>query len=132
VYPIASRLAGEFVHLKTAGTSYLEALRAIAILNPNLFREITAFALEHYPGDRATYHVSAEVAKVPDIAGMPDDQLVTILDDFHGREVLHVTFGSVLNHEPFREPFFATLRANEEVYTQIVEQHFEKHFSPFN
>jgi hypothetical protein len=132
VYPIASRLAGEFVHLKTAGTSYLEALRAIAILNPNLFREITAFALEHYPGDRATYHVSAEVAKVPDIAGMPDDQLVTILDDFHGREVLHVTFGSVLNHEPFREPFFATLRANEEIYTQIVEQHFEKHFSPFN
>jgi hypothetical protein len=76
--------------------------------------------------------VSAEVAKVPDIAGMPDDQLATILDDFHGREVLHVTFGSVLNHEPFREPFFATLRANEEVYTQIVEQHFEKHFSPFN
>ncbi|MEO6724744.1 MAG: tagaturonate epimerase family protein, partial [Blastocatellia bacterium] len=29
VYPIASRVAGELVHLKTAGTSYLEALRAI-------------------------------------------------------------------------------------------------------
>jgi len=131
IYPIASKVAGELVHLKTAGTSYLEALRAIAILNPLLFREVAAFALERYPTDRATYHVSAEVAKVPDISTLPDDQLATLLDDFHGREVLHVTFGSVLNHKPFREPFFATLRANEETYSQILETHFNKHFAPF-
>jgi hypothetical protein len=132
VYPIASRLAGELVHLKTAGTSYLEALRAIAILNPGLFRDIVAFALDRYPTDRATYHVSAELARVPDAAVMPDDQLATLLDDFHGREVLHVTFGSVLNDEALRDPFFATLRANEDVYAQIIETHFEKHFSPFD
>jgi hypothetical protein len=40
VYPIAARVAGELVHLKTAGTSYLEALRAIAKVNPGLFREV--------------------------------------------------------------------------------------------
>ena len=132
VYPIAARVAGELVHLKTAGTSYLEALRAIAMLNPALFRQIAAFALERYPTDRATYHVSAEVAKVPDVPAMPDDQLITLLDDFHAREVLHVTFGSVLNHEPFRAPFFATLRENEETYSQLLEIHFNKHFNPFD
>jgi hypothetical protein len=131
IYPIAAKVAGELVHLKTAGTSYLEALRAIAVLNPALFREIVAFSLERYPTDRATYHVSAEVAKVPDITKWPDDKLTALLDDFHGREVLHVTFGSVLNHPPFREPFFAALRGDEETYYQMLERHFDKHLAPF-
>jgi tagaturonate epimerase len=131
VYPIASRLAGELVHLKTAGTSYLEALRAISQIDPKLFREISAFARERYPIDRASYHVSAEVAKAPDAAGLPDDKLSTLLDDFHAREILHVTFGSVLNHPDFREPFFAALRGDEEVYYGMLETHFGKHFAPF-
>jgi tagaturonate epimerase len=131
VYPIASRLAGELVHLKTAGTSYLEALRAIAQINPKLFREISAFARERYPIDRASYHVSAEVSKAPDAAELSDDKLMTLLDDFHAREILHVTFGSVLNHPDFCEPFFAALRGEEEVYYGMLETHFGKHFAPF-
>jgi hypothetical protein len=132
VYPIAARVAGDLVHLKTAGTSYLEALRAIAQLNPSLFRRIVAFAEERYPIDRASYHVSAEVAKMPDVAALPDGKLTTLLDDFHAREVLHVTFGSVLHHADFREPFFATLRRDEEVYYEMLEAHFHKHFAPFD
>src|SRR5262249_11045889 len=72
VYPIASRVAGDLVHLKTAGTSYLEAVRAIAQSNPGLFRQILAFAIERYPTDKATYHVSAEVEKLPDVNAVPD------------------------------------------------------------
>jgi hypothetical protein len=132
VYPIARKIAGELVHLKTAGTSYLEALRAIAKLNPALFRQILAFALDRYPTDRATYHVSAEVAKVPDSAKMGDAELISLLDDFHVREVLHVTFGSVLHDARFRQPFFDTLRANEETYSDYLETHFHKHLAPFD
>lgn len=131
VYPVAARVAGDLVHLKTAGTSYLEALRAIASVNPVLFREIAQFAAERYPSDRASYHVSAEVAKMADPISLPDDQLVTLLDRFDSREILHVTFGSVLNHPSFREPIFETLRGNEEVYYSMLERHFDKHFSPF-
>jgi len=131
VYPIASRLAGDLVHLKTAGTSYLEALRAVAKVDPKLFREIAAFGRERYPVDRASYHVSAEVGKAPEVSGLSDDELTTLLDDFHAREILHVTFGSVLNHSDFREPFFGALRSEEEVYYQMIETHFGKHFAPF-
>ena len=131
IYPIAARVAGELVHLKTAGTSYLEALRAIAMHNAALFREIVAFALARYPTDRASYHVSAEVDKVPDYVAWPDGRLINLLDDFDAREILHVTFGSVLNHTPFRQPFFDTLRQNEETYSQMLEAHFNKHFAPF-
>jgi hypothetical protein len=37
----------------------------------------------------------------------------------------------VLNHPPFREPFFATLRSHEETYYELLEAHFDKHLSPF-
>jgi hypothetical protein len=131
IYPLAAKVAGEMVHLKTAGTSYLEALRAIAVLNPALFRDIVVFALERYPTDRATYHVSADAAKVPDVIPWPADRLATLLDDFHAREILHVTFGSVLTHPALREPFFAALREDEETYYQMLEAHFDKHLRPF-
>jgi tagaturonate epimerase len=131
IYPIVSRVAGELVHLKTAGTSYLEALRAIGEVRPPLFREIVAFARERYPVDRASYHVSAEVNRMPSVDSLADDQLTRILDDFHAREILHVTFGSVLHHPDLRQPFFAALQEHEEVYYQMLEQHFGKHFAPF-
>src|SRR5262249_51644292 len=131
IYPIVSRVAGELVHLKTAGTSYLEALRAIGKITPALFRQIVTFARDRYPTDRASYHVSAEVEKMPDVQSLEDDELVRLLDDFNAREILHVTFGSVLHHPDFREPFFAALRSDEEVYYSIVEAHFGKHFAPF-
>jgi tagaturonate epimerase len=131
IYPIAARVAGELVHLKTAGTSYLEALRALADLNPQLFREIVPFAVARYPADRASYHVSADVARMPVVDSLRDQELKTLLDNFDAREVLHVTFGSVIQHERFRAPFFATLRANEETYYQVLENHFNRHLAPF-
>jgi len=47
--------------------------------------------LERYAEDRATYHVSADPQKVA--SGL---NLAALLDDFHAREILHVTFGSAL------------------------------------
>jgi hypothetical protein len=131
VYPIASRLAGDLVHLKTAGTSYLEALRATAVLDPMLFRAILRFALERYPIDRASYHVSAETGRVPDGSRITDGDLASLLDDFHAREVLHVTFGSVVNDPRFRVPLFGALRRHEEQYTRTVEAHFDRHLRLF-
>ncbi len=65
IYPIANRLSDGLVHLKTAGTSYLEALRTIAALDVDLFREIYIFARDHYDTDKASYHVSAELRRAP-------------------------------------------------------------------
>jgi hypothetical protein len=131
IYPIATELTGGLVHLKTAGTSYLEALRTISRFNPGLFREIVRFAIERYPEDRATYHVSALLDKMPGLDVTSDDGLPEMLENFHAREILHVTYGSVLNSPKFREPFFDELISREEAYTQTVEAHFDKHFKAF-
>jgi hypothetical protein len=130
IYPIAARASEGLVHLKTAGTSYLEALRAIALLEPELFRQIAAFAREHYPQDRASYHVSAELSHVPDPHNLDDEALKEMLDEFHSREVLHVTYGSVLDR--FGEQLLEVLRKDEETYYQILQQHIGRHLAPFS
>jgi len=137
IYPIVARLAdggsagltGALVHLKTAGTSYLEALRAIAQVNPALFREILAFARERYDTDRATYHVSAQLAQVPAPGVLSDADLPGLLEQFDARQVLHVTFGSSLDR--FGDQLLATLREHEEAYYALLASHFERHLSPF-
>jgi hypothetical protein len=129
IYPATARLAGELVHLKTAGTSYLEALRAVAVIDPSLFREIFAFAIEHYPTDRASYHVSAEAAKLPAFSGWTE--LAGLLEDFHARQILHVTFGSVVQTPLFRKRLFDVLRGSEETYYEMLRAHFEKHLAPY-
>jgi tagaturonate epimerase len=133
VYPIIARHAGEHLHVKTAGTSYLEALRAIARVEPELFREIAAYAVDRYPEDRASYHVSAEVTHVPGVRRMAAAQLPTLLDDFDARQVLHVTFGSVLTVKAadgsflFRDRFYAALAAHEEEHYVAVSAHIRRH-----
>jgi hypothetical protein len=137
IYPVFARVAGDLVHLKTAGTSYLEALRAIAGTDSGLFREILAFAFERYDEDRASYHVSADPAKVPTPDQLADGELASVLDDFHGREMLHVTFGSVLTTQDdaggyrFRDRLLAALQADEEAHYAALEAHFDRHIAPF-
>jgi hypothetical protein len=131
IYPIAARHTRGRVHLKTAGTSYLEALRATAMTDPDLFRRIIALAVERYPVDRASYHVSAKIEKLPPYSQMPGDALPELLEDFHAREILHVTYGSVLNHPTLRSAFFAVLKENASLYTTLIARHFDRHLQPF-
>ncbi len=138
IYPLASQAAGNLVHLKTAGTSYLVALDVIAHHDPALFREILTFARERYPIDRATYHVSADVRQVPSPETLSDEDLPRIIHEFNGRQVLHVTFGSVLTardehgHYKFRERLLNTLWQQEEAYSAALEAHFDRHLAPFD
>jgi hypothetical protein len=127
IYPIIAELTGGLVHLKTAGTSYLEALRVVAQVDLLFFREILALARERYETDRATYHVSARLDNVP--ASLGDAELPGLLDQFDARQVLHMTFGSVL--DVFGEQLITTLQRHEEVYNTLLETHFQRHLSPF-
>ncbi|MBI5725506.1 MAG: hypothetical protein HZA50_16230 [Planctomycetes bacterium] len=134
IYQIVAELTGGLVHLKTAGTSYLEALRAIAGTQPGLFREILDFARGRYETDKQSYHVSADVSKVPPASSIKDADLPVLLGDFHARQVLHVTFGSVLaegDGNRFKAPLLKSLRANESVHYDAIQKHIAKHLQGF-
>ncbi len=137
IYEALARHARGRVHVKTAGTSYLEALRTIAGVAPPLFREIYRVARERYAADRASYHVSADVDRTPSHTSVPDADLGRLLDDFDAREVLHVTFGSVLSARAldgtwiFRDRLLSTLREHLDAYCANLEAHFVRHLRPF-
>jgi len=120
VYPLVAKHWGERIHVKTAGTSYLEALRVLAKHEPDLFTKIYSLGRECYETDRKTYHVSAQLKLLPDT-----DDLPSLLNDFHAREVLHVTFGSVLTR--FGVELKAALVKYETAYYEGLQTHFDKH-----
>lgn len=133
IFPIIGRIAGSRVHEKTAGTSYLEALRTAARLAPAFFREVWQFALGRYDNDRATYHVAEKLTSLPDITKLPDSALDGLFNNDHARQLLHVTFGSVLNEKTdsgelrFKNTLFQVLRDHEEAYAELLEAHFIRH-----
>jgi len=134
IYSIMGRLAGDMIHLKTAGTSYLESLRIIARHDPSLFREILHYSIQNFEKDRKTYHISTELSMIPDVEKIPDENLEeTYLDNDHGRQILHVTFGSILTAKKkdgdwlFRERIKKVLIDNEEEYYKTISKHIEHH-----
>jgi hypothetical protein len=133
IYPIVTEEARGLVHLKTAGTSYLEALRVLATLEPGLYREILDFARDRYETDKATYHVSADLAKVPPAQTQSDAQLPDLLDDFDARQVFHVTFGSVLTAQEgkrFRPRIYQALETHEQQHYDFLAKHLGRHVAP--
>jgi hypothetical protein len=122
IYPIIAR-SGAF-HLKTAGTSWLEALRVIANVEPPLFRQMLALAIEQYDQARQTYHVSGEVARIPTLR---DAELGALLDQWDARQVLHVAFGAILAQ--YKAALYETLRHHLSDYTQTIAAHFERHIA---
>lgn len=136
IYPLVMEAAHGLVHLKTAGTSYLEALRTAAALDVELFREIYEFARDRYETDRASYHVSASLRRAPRPADVTD--WPALLDQFDAREILHVTFGSVLTTADaagggllFHDRLMALLQSHPEAYAENLKKHFVRHLQPF-
>jgi hypothetical protein len=129
IYPIIARHAHGHVHVKTAGTSYLEALRLVAAYDPALFRSMLDHARAHFEHDRKTYFLDAQLSKVPAGAAVPDADLPDLLNQFDARQVLHVAFGSIL--DAYGEPLRALITANEDAFRAGLERHFARHLGPF-
>jgi len=132
-FPIIGQCAGNHVHLKTAGTSYLEALRIAARRAPDLLREIVEFAFERFGEDRKTYHVSTDLDAIPEPATVADADLeAAYLEDEDGRQLLHITYGSVLTArengaDRFCDRFYQVLNEHEEEHYDTLTSHFLDH-----
>ncbi len=129
MYEMFARSTGGMFHVKTAGTSYLEAIRVVARHDETLFRQIVEFSRGRFETDRATYHISAELARVAPIADVSSAaELERIyLNEDDGRQVLHVTFGSVLTDATLGPALRSVLVAEPQSHANIVAEHFEKH-----
>jgi len=128
LYPIIAGHTGGRLHVKTAGTSYLEALRAIAEIEPALFRAILDLARRRFEIDRHSYFLDCDPNKVPASGQLADADLPGLLEDFDARQMLHVTFGSALDE--LGEQIKAQISAKEEAYQARLVRHFNRHLVP--
>ncbi|RMF39296.1 MAG: hypothetical protein D6753_14105 [Planctomycetota bacterium] len=139
MYPALARTTQGMFHVKTAGTSYLEALRVVARHDESLFREIIRFARQRYDTDKATYHVSATIDSVPDESALGGEDLERMYlerwDDVPpgagftqpGRQILHCTFGSTLTDSRLGPAIRDVLAAHPDTYTEVLADHFARH-----
>ncbi len=129
LYPVIAEQVGERVHVKTAGTSYLEALRVLSNCEPQLFREILEFSRSRFDTDKKSYFLDCQPQKVPADSQLEDADLPGLLEQFDARQLLHVTFGSVIDH--YRDTLLDMLHTHDKAYTAGLEQHFIRHLAPF-
>jgi hypothetical protein len=140
MYGLFARATRGRFHVKTAGTSYLEALRVVARHDEPLFRRIVRFARERYDTDKATYHVSATLASAPPESDVRD---IVQLERLYlerwedvprgkgftvpGRQILHCTFGSTLTHPEFGPAVRVVLEQHPDTYRDVLADHFTRH-----
>lgn len=137
VYKTIGSLKRGFTHVKTAGTSYLEAIKVIAFAEPDEFRKILDFARVEYEKAKNSYHVSADLKNVYTSDKYSDEQLLELFTQNDARQVLHVTFGTVLTIVDengkylFRDIIYNCLKSNENVHYNYLINHFKNHLNPF-
>jgi hypothetical protein len=127
VYPSIGKHTGCRVHLKTAGTSWLEAVKTIALTDPALYRKIHSKAFDYFEEATKQYHVTTDLESIPRLEDFDDASLVQFFDDDNARQLIHITYGSLLNDPEIRERFFDTLSREEDTHYRTVSEHIGRH-----
>ena len=128
IYPIFGEVTDGFFHVKTAGTSYLEAVKAAAEADMDLFRRILTLSVETFHINASSYHISADINRVPRPSEISrDDAIELITNNPDVRQVLHIAFGVVLTQ--MGDEFKTVLHNNRHLYRDYVVAHIKKHLA---
>lgn len=137
---IGRETAGHF-HVKTAGTNWLEAVQVVAVEDPTLYKELHKFALETFEDAKKLYHVTTNLANVPNVDSLEDHELVSLFKNNDARQLLHITYGHILTAKKdgkliFRDRLYNVWNKYSDTYASMLEKHIGKHlellFKGFN
>ncbi|MEH7381604.1 tagaturonate epimerase family protein [Bacillus sp. JJ1533] len=137
-FPIIAKYTNGVLHVKTAGTNWLEAIRVIAKVNPDLYRRMHAYALEHLDEALKYYHITPDLSTIVPLDTVADADLPEYMNNNAARQVIHVTYGILLTakdeegNDLFKDEFFNTLNEREEEYRQGLVNHIGKHVELLN
>ena len=133
VYPIFFRETGGLCHIKTAGTSWLEEVKVLAMKDPDLYREIHRFALKNFAKDRASYNLTTDLSRIPDLEKISDSELINLFQKNDSRQLIHITYGSILRAKDnkgkyiFKDRIYKVLFQYEEDHYRELSNHIKRH-----
>ncbi|MBQ2050358.1 MAG: hypothetical protein II493_08170, partial [Spirochaetales bacterium] len=122
-------------HLKTAGTNWLEAMKLVAMKDPALYREVHAFALTAFKAATAYYHVTTQLSRIPSLDTLTDAQLPDLFKHNDSRQLIHITYGLILNERnsdgsfKFKDRLYKIWREYREEYAELLFRHIGRHAS---
>ena len=127
VFPSIGEVTKGHFHIKTSGTNWLEAMRLIAMERPALYRNIHRYALAVFEQATAYYHVTTDLRAIPDVDTLPDEDLPLLLEASDSRQMIHITYGLILNHPIFGKELQKVWDRKSELYAKLVEEHITQH-----
>lgn len=127
VFPIIADETKGLFHLKTSGTSWLEAVRVIAQKAPDLYRRMHRLASEHLEEAMSYYVVKCDPSRIRSVDKVTDDELPWYMEQEDSRQLMHITYGIMLKDEKIRDEIYEFLKRNEKAYELQVKNHIERH-----
>lgn len=132
-YPIIGKISKDNGwHVKTAGTNWLEALKVIAKVDPDLMRDIYKFSFENLDDVKPFYVFHADQTNSPKPETITNENVMSLLIDDNPRQVLHTMYGSILNYQQsfkyvYRDRVFKILKDHQDEYDDFLNRHIAEH-----
>lgn len=128
IYRKFKEILGDMIHVKTSGTSWIQAMKTIAVVDRDFFIECMKIALDDFEKNSASYEISADVSKI-NIEKMKDENIDNLFLNDDIRQLIHISYGSIIgnNQLHLKKHFFSLLERNLNLYTQFVDQHISSH-----
>ncbi|MCX8082224.1 MAG: tagaturonate epimerase family protein [bacterium] len=129
IYTLFKDIFGDKIHIKTSGTSWIEAVKLIAMKDFGLFLEILKNCLKDFKENSASYEISAKPEKI-DLEEIKDISVEDLFRDNNIRQIIHISYGSILgksNSKEVKERFLKILYKYEEEYHTLLKSHLDNH-----
>jgi hypothetical protein len=122
IYKIFYKITQGNFHIKTSGTSWLEAVKVIAKFDPDLFLELYNIALENLEESKKAYKVDI---KKEDFPIEIKEDLLAFLSKKEVRQLFHISYGILLYEK--RDDIYSILDKYEEDHYKFVYENIKRH-----
>jgi hypothetical protein len=135
VFPSIGTETHHVFHVKTAGTNWLEAMRVVAKVDHNLYKDIHKYALSVFEQASKYYHVTTNLDNIPNVDSLTNEELPKLFENNDARQLIHITYGFILNKKnstnetdfTFRNRLYNLWQKHEDLYAQALFSHIGKH-----
>lgn len=131
VLPLITKATNGRFHVKTSGTSWLEAVETIAKYAPILYRKMHEVALETIDEARQFYVVNCDPSKVQPLNETTDAQLPEYLGlgSNDARQLMHITYGFILDRPKLKKQILCFLNDHFDLYEKEAEELYARHLA---
>ena len=110
-------------------------MKLIAKCEPELYREVHAFALERFEDAKKYYVVTTDITKIPELSALSDEQLPQLFENNDARQLIHITYGFILSEKDadgkfvYRDRLYTAWHKYRDEYKNLLTEHIGHHIA---